>query len=125
MSRQRTEVAVSIGMAAQLCGLHPQTLRQYERQGLVEPARTPGGTRRYREQDILRLRRIGELTEQGMSLVAVRYVLDLEQRIRDLERRVAGLQAERDAALEPRSYSLEIVHVPRERRGPRWRNADW
>jgi MerR family transcriptional regulator/heat shock protein HspR len=67
-----------ISVAAELVGMGPQTLRLYERRGLLEPARTDGGTRRYSEDDLARLRRIGELLGGGLNLAGVAVVLDLE-----------------------------------------------
>lgn len=124
----------SIGHVAALLGLHPQTLREYERQGLVTPQRTPGGTRRYGRPELERLQRIQRLTAEGMSLAGVRYVLRLEDelqaakaRIAQLEGRSAGGAKAPPGASEPRratvrSMSLELVHVPRPPRSPRWRN---
>jgi MerR family transcriptional regulator, heat shock protein HspR len=80
-----------ISVAAELAGVHPQTLRIYERKGLLDPARTVGGNRRYSEADLYRLRRIAELTEQGLNLAGVRRVLELEAE-------VAVLRAEVDRA---------------------------
>src|SRR3954462_14589379 len=79
-----------ISVAAELTGVHPQTLRMYERKGLIEPARTFGGSRRYSDRDLDRLRRIGELTGDGLNLEGVRRVMDLQEE-------VAALKAE----LEP------------------------
>jgi MerR family transcriptional regulator/heat shock protein HspR len=84
-----------ISVAAELAGLHAQTLRIYERKGLVEPARTKGGSRRYSELDIARLQRISELTEEGMNLAGVRRVLELEEEVRRLQ---LELEATREAA---------------------------
>jgi MerR family transcriptional regulator/heat shock protein HspR len=67
-----------ISVAAELAGMHPQTLRIYERRGLVNPARTQGGNRRYSDADIETLQRIAELTEQGMNLEGIRRVMELE-----------------------------------------------
>ena len=67
-----------ISVAAELAGLHPQTLRIYERKGLVDPARTGGGSRRYSDEDIAQLRRIQELTTEGLNLAGVQKVLELE-----------------------------------------------
>src|SRR3954471_15548768 len=67
-----------ISVAAELAGVHPQTLRIYERKGLVEPARTGGGSRRYSDADINQLRRIQELTNEGLHLAGVKRVLELE-----------------------------------------------
>lgn len=75
-----------ISVAAELAGVHPQTLRIYERKGLLEPARTRGGSRRYSDEDIDLLRRIQELTDEGLNLAGVKRVLDLEaenQALRD------------------------------------------
>ena len=69
----------SISIAAELSGLHPQTLRSYEREGLLDPARTPGGTRYYSARDIDRLREITDLTSAGLNLAGVRRVLELLQ----------------------------------------------
>lgn len=67
-----------ISVAAELAGMHPQTLRIYERRGLVQPARTQGGNRRYSDEDIARLRRIAELAASGMNLEGIRRVMELE-----------------------------------------------
>jgi MerR family transcriptional regulator/heat shock protein HspR len=67
-----------ISVAAELAGVHPQTLRVYERKGLVRPSRTQGNTRRYSERDISRLRRIQELTNQGINLAGVLRIMELE-----------------------------------------------
>lgn len=77
-----------ISVAAELCGMHPQTLRIYERKGLVQPARTSGGSRRYSDDDIALLKRISELTSEGMNLVGVKRVLELEERIVTLEQQL-------------------------------------
>lgn len=79
-----------ISVAAEPVGLHPQTLRHYEREGLVVPARTAGGIRLYGHRDVTRLRRIAELTAEGLNLAGVRRVLDLEDRNRALLRQLAG-----------------------------------
>jgi MerR family transcriptional regulator/heat shock protein HspR len=116
----------SIGHVATLLNVHPQTLREYERQGLVTPQRTPGGTRRYGQAELDRLVRIQRLTAEGMSLAGVRYVLRLEDELRAARTRIAELEAastttdQRHPAI--RSLSLELVHVPTPRRSPRWRN---
>ena len=70
-----------ISVAAELAGMHPQTLRIYERKGLIEPARTSGRSRRYSERDIELLRRIQELSNEGISLVGVQRVLALEDEL--------------------------------------------
>ena len=87
MSRRSTVYVISV--AAELCGMHPQTLRIYERKGLVQPTRTSGGSRRYSDADIALLQRISKLTSEGMNLVGVKRVLDLEQRVAALEAEIA------------------------------------
>ncbi len=77
MSKQLKAVYV-ISVAAELAGMHPQTLRIYERRGLVTPARTQGGNRRYSDEDIALLRRISELTDEGLNLEGIRRVMRLE-----------------------------------------------
>ena len=100
-----------ISVAAELAGLHAQTLRIYERKGLVEPSRTPGGSRRYSERDIQRLARISELTEAGLNLAGVRRVMELEEedaRLRaELERRAD--EARRQVAEAERRQRRDLV----------------
>ena len=79
--RSRTHAVYVISVAAELAGMHPQTLRIYERKGLLEPARTAGGNRRYSDDDIERLRRISELAAQGMNLAGIRRVMELEEEV--------------------------------------------
>ena len=76
--RTRTRAVYVISVAAELAGMHPQTLRIYERRGLVSPARTEGGNRRYSDADIAILKRISELTDEGMNLEGIRRVMHLE-----------------------------------------------
>lgn len=83
-----------ISVAAELAGVHPQTLRVYERKGLVDPARTGGGSRRYSQADVDLLIRIQQLTGEGMNLAGVKRVLDLEDQVETLTGRVAQLEAE-------------------------------
>src|SRR5262245_4859973 len=97
-----------ISVAAELAGVHPQTLRIYERKGLIEPARTQGRSRRYSDRDIALLRRIQELTNEGVSLVGVRKILELEddldralERIRQLEEALERLRREHRRDLVP------------------------
>lgn len=92
-----------ISVAAELAGVHPQTLRIYERKGLVDPARTGGGSRRYSELDIERLRRIQLLTSTGMNLEGVRRVIELEA---EIER----LREELDRARHEARESVERLH---------------
>jgi MerR family transcriptional regulator/heat shock protein HspR len=81
-----------ISVAAELAGMHPQTLRIYERKGLIDPFRTPGGTRRYSRDDIERLQLIQDLTSQGLNLEGVRRVLALQEENRQLKQRVGRLR---------------------------------
>ena len=76
--RSRDHAVYVISVAAELADMHPQTLRIYERRGLVQPARTQGGNRRYSDIDIDRLRRISELAAEGMNLEGIRRVMSLE-----------------------------------------------
>ena len=86
-----------ISVAAELSGLHPQTLRAYERMGLISPIRTAGGGRRYSTTDIERLRMIAQLTAAGVGVEGVRRLLDLENQILALRARNEELQAELEA----------------------------
>jgi MerR family transcriptional regulator/heat shock protein HspR len=101
-----------ISVAAELVGMHPQTLRMYEARGLVRPARTPGGTRLYSEVDLDRLRLIQRLTgELRLNLAGVEHVLRLEDELRRLQARMDRLEAElKDEIREVhRTYRREIV----------------
>lgn len=89
-----------ISVAAELSGLHPQTLRTYERMGLITPGRTGGGGRRYSYRDIERLREIAQLTASGIGIEGVRRILDLENALLALRRRNEELQAELEATRE-------------------------
>jgi MerR family transcriptional regulator/heat shock protein HspR len=101
-----------ISVAAELAGMHPQTLRIYESRGLVEPKRSAGNTRLYSQDDVEKLRRIQELTtEMGMNLAGVERVLELE---RDLERMEARMdQVRREAERAERDLRAEIERVRR------------
>ncbi len=113
-----TRALYVISVAAELAGVHPQTLRIYERKGLLAPARTSGRSRRYSDHDIQLLRRIQELTNEGVSLMGVQRILALEQELHTaldraarLEARVAALQREMEerVAAAHRQYRREIV----------------
>ncbi len=108
--RERAVYVISV--AAELAGMHPQTLRIYERRGLLQPARTRGGDRRYSEADIARLRRIAELTAEGMNVEGIRRVMALEAevvRLRDEVDRLRLLAAQAISAADPRSSSGGLV----------------
>jgi len=107
------EVAVYvISVAAELSGLHPQTLRAYERMGLVSPGRTGGGGRRYSHRDIERLRMIADLTSSGVGVEGVRRLLDLEQQIADLHARNRALATELEATREALRQSVGARPAP-------------
>ena len=101
-----------ISVAAELVGMHPQTLRLYEAKGLVRPARTPGGTRLYSDADVERLRLIQRLTtELGLNLAGVEQVLRLEDELRRVRARLERLERELRAEIAAvhRSYKRELV----------------
>jgi MerR family transcriptional regulator, heat shock protein HspR len=109
-----------ISVAAELAGMHPQTLRLYERRGLVRPQRTGGNTRRYSASDVERLRRIQQLTELGLNLAGVERVLAMEQQLDAMAAEVLALQARLEEAAAAmrreverieRSHRLELVPV--------------
>ena len=82
-----------ISVAAELAGMHPQTLRNYERVGLLRPARTQGGNRRYSDADIQLLQHIARLVDIGMNLEGIRHVLELEAQVAELQREVETLRS--------------------------------
>lgn len=146
MATRRTYIGFAIGVAAERTGMHPQTIRDYERRGLITPQRTQGGARRYSHEEVERLLRIQQLTtEHAMSLAGVELVLKLEQENHDLmaalknvvtrlrvhepNAMVVGFpqtaQQQRESQEKlpvRRSVSVELVHVPRTPRSPRWKN---
>jgi MerR family transcriptional regulator/heat shock protein HspR len=100
-----------ISVAAELVGMHPQTLRMYEQKGLVRPRRTPGNTRLYSERDLARLRQIQALTELGLNLAGVEQVLRLEEELEQMRRRLLRLEREMRAEIERvhKHYKRELV----------------
>ncbi len=117
-----TRALFMIGVAAELAGMHPQTLRLYERRGLITPTRSRGGTRMYSLADVERLRRIQAMSEAGHNLLGIERVMDLEmaltralERIRALEAQMMAQTSETFAQLDAmrRSLSTEIVLVDR------------
>jgi MerR family transcriptional regulator/heat shock protein HspR len=110
--RTPTRAVYVISVAAELAGMHPQTLRIYERRGLVTPARTEGGNRRYSDADIAVLRRISELTDEGMNLEGIRRVMHLEienARLRAELDQVRVLASHAIAAAEGRRSGADLV----------------
>jgi MerR family transcriptional regulator/heat shock protein HspR len=97
---QETHAVYVISVAAELAGMHAQTLRMYERRGLLSPSRTAGGSRRYSDFDVSRLRRIAELTDSGLNLEGVRRVIQLEEENARLRDEIEQLK---------RRYSRELV----------------
>lgn len=102
-----------ISVAAELTGVHPQTLRVYERKGLLSPARTGGMSRRYSEADLEQIRRVQTLTNEGLTLTGVARVLELEAKIERLKRRVAQLSQSTtpSTALVPVTTTTVVVHT--------------
>jgi MerR family transcriptional regulator/heat shock protein HspR len=100
-----------ISVAAELAGVHPQTLRIYERKGLVDPARTAGGSRRYSDADIAVLRRIQELTNEGLNLAGVQRVLALEAELTKVRAEIEQLRTEAAEAIAAthRHYRRDLV----------------
>ena len=110
---RRLRAVYVISVAAELAGVHPQTLRIYERKGLLRPARTGGGSRRYSEVDLDRLRRIQDLTNDGLNLAGVKRVLELEEQLAELRRQLQLARDEAAAAVERthRRYRRDLVPV--------------
>ena len=108
MSRSPDHAVYVISVAAELAGVHPQTLRIYERKGLVDPARTQGGSRRYSDADIDLLKRIQDLTNAGLNLAGVERVLALEEQLERTQRKVDALERRR-TQLEADISRLEAV----------------
>ncbi len=114
MSTSRaSERVFLIGIAAELAGMHPQTLRVYERRGLITPRRTARNTRVYSEADVALLRRIQELSEEGLNLAGIERVLRLEQRLERAERRARDLRAEIDRMIEDHRAALADARAAR------------
>ena len=100
-----------ISVAAELAGMHAQTLRTYDRMGLVTPQRTRGGGRRYSRKDISLLRRIQQLSqEEGVNLAGIKAIIELSEEVDRLRAEVEELRGERERQARPRG---ELVHVPR------------
>src|SRR3954453_371743 len=107
---ETTRGVFMISVAAELAEMHPQTLRMYEARGLIEPQRSPKGTRLYSQEDVERLRRIQEMTcELGLNLAGVERVLELEGQIERMQRRVRALEAKAEALAAEMEAELEEV----------------
>ena len=103
-----------ISVAAELTGMHAQTLRTYDRMGLVSPVRTAGGGRRYSERDIKRLRQVQQLSqEEGVNLAGIKTIIELSERIDQLEGENAQLKENLAQAQLASRRGGELVHVPR------------
>lgn len=99
-----------ISVAAELAGVHPQTLRMYERKGLLQPKRTSGNTRRYSQRDIDRIRAIQELTQLGgISLAGVKLFIEMREQLDEMERRAARLERELTARARREEPTADIV----------------
>lgn len=114
-----------ISVAAELAGMHPQTLRQYDRLGLVQPSRAPGKARRYSERDVQKLQEIQELSQSGVSLEGIKWIIDLEHQVEALKARNAELLRENEALIHrlhdgsrvfAAGASGDIVHLARGKR---------
>jgi MerR family transcriptional regulator, heat shock protein HspR len=100
-----------IGVAAELLGMHPQTLRLYEQRGLIRPRRTPGGTRLYSDDDLERVRRVTQLASGlGLSLQGAEYVVALEDEVESLRARIVTLEANLVEASRQSQRRVEEVH---------------
>ncbi len=100
-----------IGVAAELLGMHPQTLRMYEQRGLIRPRRTPGGTRLYSDDDLERVRRVTQLASGlGLSLQGAEYVVALEDEVESLRARILTLEANLVEASRQSQRRVEEVH---------------
>ncbi|MFP3906490.1 MAG: heat shock protein transcriptional repressor HspR [Acidimicrobiales bacterium] len=109
----RDHAVYVISVAAELAGVHPQTLRIYERKGLVDPARTGGGSRRYSDDDVAMLRRIQDLTNEGLNLAGVKRVLEMEAELAGLRDELERVRREAEDAIEAahRQYRRDLVPV--------------
>ena len=107
---ERARGVYMISVAAELAGMHPQTLRIYEARGLITPKRSPKNTRLYSQEDVDRLRRIQELTtELGMNLAGVERVFELEQEVERMRRRLRNLERQAERAQREMAAELERV----------------
>lgn len=110
MEPHDTRALYVISVAAELAGVHPQTLRIYERKGLIAPARTSGRSRRYSELDIERLRRIQDLTNAGVGLAGVERILELEARLAAAREQIRELEADVESTRRAARDAIDAVH---------------
>ncbi|HEX7098391.1 MAG TPA: helix-turn-helix transcriptional regulator [Acidimicrobiia bacterium] len=108
--RAQKRAVFVISVAAELAGMHPQTLRIYERKGLIDPYRTPGGTRRYSQEDIERLKLIQQLTSQGLNLEGVKQVLALRDELQRLRAKVEEMEKRLDAVTREAEQKMKELH---------------
>jgi MerR family transcriptional regulator/heat shock protein HspR len=111
--RQPLHAVYVISVFAELAGVHPQTLRNYERNGLLRPMRTSGGSRRFSDEDLVALRRIQELTNEGVNLEGVKRIMALEAELAALKEEMSSLTDEARADIERthRQYRRDLVPV--------------
>ena len=123
--RPELEAVYVISVAAELAGVHPQTLRIYEQKGLIRPHRTSGNSRRYSEEDIDQLRRVQALTQRGVNLAGAKRIIELEDQVARLEERVRELKAELDERAIPMPGSrISVQIVPADSVAmPPWKGA--
>lgn len=110
-----TTAVYVISVAAQLSGLHPQTLRQYDRLGIVQPQRTGGGGRRYSPRDLLLLSQVARLSAEGLNLEGIRRVIALEEEVLNLRSEVARLTERLAEALAEADRKVEQAHASHRR----------
>ena len=113
MTERNVHAVYVISVFAELAGVHPQTLRNYERSGLLHPERTSGGSRRFSEEDLASLKRIQDLTNEGVNLEGVKRIMALENHVAELRAQIDALADEARRAIEQthRHYRRDLVPV--------------
>ena len=111
--RQPSHAVYVISVFAEIGGVHPQTLRNYERTGLLNPQRTSGGSRRFSDIDLVALRRIQELTNEGINLEGVKRIMVLEAQLEAMKETLRGIASDAQAQVEAthRQYRRELVPI--------------
>ena len=111
--RQPSHAVYVISVFAEIGGVHPQTLRNYERTGLLNPQRTSGGSRRFSDVDLVALRRIQELTNEGINLEGVKRIMVLEAQLEAMKETLRGIASDAQAQVEAthRQYRRELVPI--------------